>query len=363
MSKSIMSTRLDHYRLLGHSGLRVSPLCLGTMTFGAAADWRAEESETETMLSAYAEAGGNFIDTANTYGDGESERLVGRWLKDRRDTMVVGTKYAVARKKGDPNSGGNHRLSMIRSVEASLRSLGTDRIDLLYLHMWDFRTPADEILRAFDDLIRAGKVQYIALSDTPAWEASRMQAIAELRGWTRFAGYQAGYNLLERTAERDVIPMCRKLGIGVLPWSPLAGGVLTGKYSRRQLDKDADALTGRGQINRSSKRLTERSFAIAEVVSEISEELGHTPAQIALAWTMRDEAITAPVIGARTVDQMRENLGALEVELTADALTRLDEVSAIDLGFPHGLLGARVQERLFGDAVVEARDRRAGRDE
>ena len=358
-----MPTQLDHYRLLGHSGLRVSPLCLGTMTFGAAADWRADESEADAMLSTFADAGGNFIDTANTYGDGQSEHVVGRWLKSRRDGMVVGTKYSVARKKGDPNSGGNHRLSMVRSVEASLRALRTDRIDLLFLHMWDFRTPADEILRAFDDLVRDGKVQYVALSDTPAWEASRMQAIAELRGWTRFAGYQAGYNLLERTAERDIIPMCRKLGIGVLPWSPLAGGVLTGKYNPSDFSADTGELSGRGAINSSSKRFTDRSLAISNVVSEIAVEMDCTSAQVALAWARRDEAITAPVIGARTMKQLRDNIGALQIELSIEALARLDEVSSTDLGFPHDLLAAGVQERLFGGVEIERRDRRPGRDD
>lgn len=358
-----MPIGLDHYRLLGKSGLRVSPLCLGTMTFGAAADWRADEKDAPTMLSAYAHAGGNFVDTANTYGDGESEHVVGRWLEGRRDDIVLGTKYSVARTKGDPNSGGNHRLSMVRSVEESQRALRTDRIDLLFLHIWDFRTPAEEILRAFDDLVRAGKVQYVALSDTPAWEASRMQAIAELRGWTRFVGYQAGYNLLDRTAERDVIPMCRKLGIGVLPWSPLAGGVLTGKYSREDFDADKAELSGRGAINRSSRRFTDRSRAICGALGEIAVELDRNSAQIALAWTMRDKSITAPVIGARTMEQLEDNLGALDVDLPAEALARLDDVSRIDLGFPHELLAASVQERLFGDVTVEPHERRAGRDD
>lgn len=350
-----MPTQLDHYRLLGRSGLRVSPLCFGTMTFGKVDGWGCTEDEAHAMLSAYADRGGNFVDTANMYGGGESEAVLGRWLAGRRDTMVVSTKYSLARTQGDANAGGNHRKSMVRSVEESLAALGTDYIDLLFLHMWDFRTPVEEVLRAFDDLVRAGKVQYAALSNVPAWQASRMQAIADLRGWTPFVGFQMSYSLIERTPERDLIPMCREMGMGVLPWSPLGGGVLTGKYSSGNLKAQSGGLNSREAINRATGRLSERSLAIADEVKVIADEMGATPAQVALAWTMRDAVVTAPVLGVRTMDQLEDNLGALELTFDDDQIARLDQASSIDLGFPHDMLASSMQRHVFGGVEVERR--------
>lgn len=309
-----MPTQLDHYRLLGRSGLRVSPLCFGTMTFGKVDGWGCTEGEAHAMLSAYADRGGNFVDTANMYGGGESEVVLGKWLASRRDAMVVSTKYSLARGRGDANEGGNHRKSMVRSVEQSLTALGTDYIDLLFLHMWDFRTPVEEVLRAFDDLVSAGKVLYAGLSDVPAWQASRMQAIADLRGWTPFVCFQMSYSLIERTPDRDLIPMCGEMGMGVLPWSPLGGGVLTGKYSIDDLKAQDNAdLNSREAINRATGRLSERSLAIADEVKAVAAELGATAAQVALAWTMHNPAVTAPVLGVRTMKQLEDNLGALAV--------------------------------------------------
>ena len=352
-----MTMQLDHYRLLGRSGLRVSPLCLGTMTFGQPGAWGSSDEEAHQILSAYADAGGNFLDSANIYGEGRSEAVLGAWLQHRRHTMVVGTKYSLARQQGDPNSGGNHRKSMVRSVEQSLAALGTDYIDLLFLHMWDFRTPADEILRAFDDLVRSGKVLYIALSDTPAWQASRMQAIAELRGWSQFIGFQASYSLIERTAERDIMPMAREMGMGVLPWSPLGGGVLTGKYAQGDLAAPQDGTLGsRAAINRATGRLSDRSLAIAGEVHAVADELGATPAQVALAWTLTNRAVTAPVLGVRTIAQLQDNLGALAIEFDPAQLERLDRASAIPMGFPHDMLGSPMQRRRFGSVEVERRD-------
>jgi aryl-alcohol dehydrogenase-like predicted oxidoreductase len=233
--------KLDDYRLLGRSGLRVSPLSLGTMTFGPDWGWGSDENESRRIFDTYVDRGGNFIDTASVYTDGSSEKLVGAFAREKRNRLVIATKFTCASVKGDPNSGGNHRKNMVQTVEQSLKRLGFDAIDLLYLHAWDGTTPVEEVMRAFDDLVRAGKVHYIGISDTPAWQVARMQTLADLRGWAPFVALQVEYNLVQRTAERDLLPMARALGLGVTPWSPLASGVLTGKYTARDLDHRAEA--------------------------------------------------------------------------------------------------------------------------
>ncbi|MEV0407541.1 aldo/keto reductase [Actinoallomurus sp. NPDC050550] len=362
-----MAASLDTYRLLGRSGLRVSPLALGTMTFGSDWGWGADKDEARRIFDTYVDRGGNFIDTANQYTEGTSERLVGEFSRDKRERLVLATKYTLTTRPGDPNSGGNHRKSMVRSVEDSLRRLGTDYIDLLYLHAWDGTTPVEEVLRAMDDLVRAGKVLYVGISDTPAWQVSRMQAIADLRGWSPLIALQIEYSLIERTVERDLVPMAREMGLGVIPWSPLASGVLTGKYTRADLAHEgasADAVGTRKNVAAANGALTERGLAIAEVVKKVAAGMDTTPSRAALAWTMRDPAVTAPIIGARTVAQLEDNLGALDLSFTEGALAELDEVSAIELGFPHDFL-ARPMTRnvMFGDVRFErAADRaRAGR--
>lgn len=353
-----MSLTLDTYRQLGRSGLRVSPLALGAATFGNDWGWGAEQDEARKLFDLYVERGGNFIDTAVTYTNGTSERMLGEFARDRRDSLVLATKYTTLRRPGDPNSGGASRKSLFGAVETSLRQLDTDYIDLLYLHVWDATTPVEEILRGLDDLVQRGKVLYVAISNTPAWQIARMQTIADLRGWSPLAALQLEYNLVERTGERDLIPMARELGLGTVLWSPLAGGVLTGKYGREDLTA---APSGQGESARKGFNLahggvTERSLAIVDVVKEVADELGRTPAQVGLAWTLRNPAVTAPIIGARTAGQLEENLGALEVGLTPSQVARLDEVSAIDLGFPHAMLASdhiRVQTR--GDLKIQAR--------
>lgn len=350
-----MATQLDNYRLLGRSGLRVSPLTLGTMTF-AADGWGSSDEEAARMVDTYLDRGGNCIDTANYYGGmGGSESLLGRLLHGRRDRTVISTKYSLTTQPGNPNASGNHRRNMVRAVEDSLRRLQTDYIDLYYLHMWDFRTPGDEILRAFDDLVRAGKILYIGISDTPAWQVSRMQMMAELRGWSQFCALQVSYSLIERTVERELIPMARETGLGVCPWSPLGGGVLSGKYSAADLAAAAGTTISRKAINVVTGRLSEHNLGIARVVGEVAAELGKTSPQVALAWTLRDRAIASPVIGARTPAQLDDNLGALEVEFTAEQLHRLDAVSAVPLGFPHEMLAAPANAMAFGGVTVEAR--------
>src|SRR6266567_2650530 len=258
---------LDSYRLLGCSGLRVSPLALGTMTFG----WGTDRDVARAIFDAYVGRGGNFVDTANGYANGTSEEMVGELAEPRREELVIATKYSMPMRSGDPNSGGNTRKSMVRSVEDSLTRLRTDYIDLLYLHIWDGNTPVEEVLRAMDDLVRAGKVLYVGISDIPAWQVSRMQAIADLRGWAPLAALQIPYNLIERTVEGDLIPMAETLGLGVVPWSPLAGGVLTGKYRRSDLDAPDEPGAGGPPASRRSVAvangfLTARGLDVAEVV-------------------------------------------------------------------------------------------------
>ncbi|WP_103340840.1 aldo/keto reductase [Amycolatopsis sp. CA-126428] len=350
-----MSLTLDTYRLLGRSGLRVSPLALGTATFGTEWGWGAEEDDARKLFDTYVERGGNFVDTAPTYTDGSSERLLGEFARDHRESLVLATKYTTLRRPGDPNSGGPHRKSLFASVEASLRQLNTDYLDLLYLHVWDFTTPVEEILRGLDDLVRQGKVRYVAMSNVPAWEVARMQAIADLRGWSPLIALQVEYNLVNRAAERDLIPMARAMGLGVTPYSPLAGGLLTGKY------RHADLTATSGERNRKSFNaglglVTERSLAVADVVQEVAAELGRTPAQVGLAWPLQNPGVTAPVIGARTLAQLEDNLGALEVAFTASHLARLQEVSAIELGYPHDVLASdHLRRATRGDLVIEAR--------
>lgn len=346
--------QLDDYRLLGRSGLRVSPLALGTMTFGVQQGWGTDATEAEKIFDLYAERGGNSIDTANFYAGGESERVVGKLVRNKRNRFVIATKYSLTMNPGDPNASGNHRKNMMQSVEDSLRRLETDHIDLLYLHAWDARTPVDEILRAFDDLVRSGKVQYIGLSNTPAWQASRMQAIAELRGWSPLVALQISYSLAERSGERDLLPMAHEMGMGVLPWSPLAGGVLSGKYQQKDLTEISKA-SARKDMNVSSGRLSEHSLTIAEAVRKVSQEMNCTPAQLALAWTLLNPAVASPVLGVRTLAQLQDNLGALDVNFSVDQIAQLDAASRIDLGIPHTMLAADVMDRMFGGVKVERR--------
>ena len=347
---------LDNYRLLGRSGLRVSPLSLGTMTFGMPG-WGTDLAEARRMVDTYAERGGNFIDTANFYAQGESERMVGALVKDRRQQMVVSAKYSLTMRKGAPTACGNQRKNMMQAVDDSLARLQTDYIDLLYLHLWDNRTPVEEILRAFDDLVRAGKVLYIGISDTPAWQVSRMQAIADLRGWSPLVALQVPFNLTERTVEREFMPMAQEMGLGVLPWSPLAGGVLTGKYSRDDLAKKPEGISSRKDINIATGRLTAAALEVADVVSTVANELDCTPAQVALAWTMQNPAVVSPIIGARTLAQVEDNLGALDVRFNEDQLARLGDVSAVEPCFPHNMIDSGPAEIMFGGIKVEPRRR------
>jgi aryl-alcohol dehydrogenase-like predicted oxidoreductase len=317
------------YRLLGHAGLRVSELSLGTMTFGADWGWGADRDESKKQFDAYAALGGNFIDTANRYTEGTSERLIGDFIAADRDHWVVATKYTLFDRKGDPNFSGNHRKNLMRSVKASLERLRTDHLDLLWVHMWDFTTHPDEIMRALDDLVRQGTVHYIGISDTPAWIVSQCNTLAQLRGWTPFAALQLRYSLIDRTAERDLLPMARAFDLAVTPWSVLGAGVLTGKYNA---NPDAQGRAAKGAARQT------RNLAIAAVVQQEAARLGATPSQVAIAWAMAQPGVILPILGARNAAQLEDTLGALDVTLDAQALAALDDASRIEPGFPHDFL-------------------------
>lgn len=332
-------TTLTDYRLLGRSGLRVSPLSLGAMTFGDSWGWGADKKTSRRLFDTYVGAGGNVVDTANIYTDGQSETFLGEFVKGRRESVVLATKYSGTRNPSDPNAGGGNRKSLVGSVEASLRNLGTDYIDLLYLHTWDGLTPGDEIVSALSELVRSGKVLYLGVSDAPAWEISRMQTIAELRGWPSFAALQVEYSLIERTTERDLIPMAADLGLGVIPWSPLGGGVLTGKYTSADLQSAGSDRPGTRRDHAvASQALNQRGLAIADAVVEVATDLGATAPQVALAWTLQNPAVVSSLVGARTTEQLQDNLAALDIEFDDEHLRALDEVSAIAPGFPHEFL-------------------------
>ncbi|MDR7275220.1 aldo/keto reductase [Catenuloplanes atrovinosus] len=352
-----MPLTLDSYRLLGRSGLRVSPLALGTATFGTETGWGAGKDDARRLFDRYVELGGNFIDTAVGYGSSES--LLGEFIRGRRESLVLATKYSTLRRPGDPNSTGGSRKNLAASVRTSLERLGTDYLDLLYLHVWDFTTPVEEILRGLDDLVRQGRVLHVAISNTPAWQIARMQTIADLRGWSPLAAVQLEYNLVERTAERDLIPMARELGLGVVPYSPLAGGVLAGRYDRADLAGVTPGDGTRKAFNAAALgTVTARNLDVADVLKEVAAELGCTPAQAGLAWVLRNPDVTAPVVGARTPAQLEDNLAALAVDLTAAQLSRLDQVSAVDPGQPHALLaGDHIRSVMRGDMKIPT-DRR-----
>ncbi len=332
------------YKLLGRSGLRVSELALGTMTFGEEWGWGASREESLRMFAAYAEAGGNFIDTANRYTEGTSERFVGEFVRSDREHFVVATKYTLFMRRDDPNFSGNHRKNMVQSLEASLKRLGTDYIDLFWVHAWDFMTPIEEVMRGLDDLVRAGKVLYVGISDTPAWIVSRANTIAEMRGWSPFVGLQIRYSLIDRTAEADLLPMARALDLGVTPWSVLGAGVLTGKYNQERKPDQGRAKEGAATV--------ERNLTIAGEVIAVAEEIGCTPSQVAISWVRRQPGVIIPLLGARNLEQLRDNLGALEVPLTDEQTARLSEASRIDPGFPHNFLASEsIQDIVHGGTL------------
>lgn len=320
------------YRLLGRSGLRVSQVALGTMTFGPGADWSRPEEECRAIFDAYVEAGGNFIDTANMYTGGESEKIVGRLVAPDRDRFVIATKYANAVPGADdPNAAGVHRKSLMRSLDASLQRLGVDYIDLYFVHWWDFTTPVEEVQRALDDAVSAGKILHVGLSDVPAWVVSRAQAFADLRGLVPITAMQLEYSLVQRSIEREHLPLARARDIGVMAWSPLAGGILTGKYTRGGFDDSAKRMD-----SMQLQPLHERNRRIAEALDAIADGLGATSGQVALAWMMSRGVV--PIVGATRPGQLRESLAAAAIRLDEKTLAALDAESAFDAGHPYNML-------------------------
>ena len=323
---------LDHYVTLGRSGLRVSPFCLGAMTFGEDWGWGSSVADSETILTAFLDRGGNFIDTAPNYQKGHSERIIGDYVRTRgvrRDQLVIATKFFASLFPGDPNAGGASRKSLVAACDESLRRLQTDYIDLYWMHVWDRFTPIEETMRALDDLVAAGKVRYIGFSDTPAWKTAQAQGAAICRGWTPLVALQVEYSLVERTVEGELISMAVELGLGVTPWSPLRGGVLTGKYTRETPDR---VESGRGEQVRAS--LNDRTFSILDELRRISTETGVTPAAVALAWLRSKSGVASPIFGARTIEQLEQNLAGLDVPLQAVHISALDTVSEPVLPFP-----------------------------
>ncbi|MDQ1043278.1 aldo/keto reductase [Streptomyces sp. V4I2] len=338
------------YTLFGKTGLRVSELSLGAMTVGDDLGWGADKETSARILDAYADAGGNFVDTANIYTGGSSERILGELLEGRRDEFVLASKYTCGIREGDVNAAGNHRKNLVQSVEASLERLRTERLDVLWVHARDNFTPVEEVMRALDDLVRTGKVLYVGVSDWPAWEIAQANTLAELRGWTAFAGSQLRYNLLERTPERELLPQARAFDLAVLAWAPLAAGKLTGKYRRGES----------GRLDLWDDRPTSQEEDVISAVLDIAEQGGWSPAQVALAWLLGRPGNVVPIVAATKESQLADNLGCVDVRLDADAVARLDEVSAASLGFPHDFVREpAITGTIYGDRWSEIDDRRS----
>jgi aryl-alcohol dehydrogenase-like predicted oxidoreductase len=371
------------YYLLGKSGLRVSEICIGAMTFGEEWGWGASKQDSRRVFDAYVDAGGNFIDTANNYTGGTSEKHVGEFIASDRNRFVLATKYTSNTRRGDPNAGGNHRKNMVQSLEASLKRLNTAYIDLYWVHAWDPMTPIEEMMRALDDMVKSGKILYAGISDAPAWVVSQANTLASLKGWTEFIGIQIEYSLIERTSERELLPMASALDVGVTAWSPLSGGVLTGKYRRKRnkdqygSDNDTKKMLSKEEegsrlnVVASSEManalLKDRNLIIAEEVSKIANDVGRTPAQVALNWIRQQKLLRQqrqskiiPIIGARNTSQIKDNLACLEFELSNEQMQRLNEVSKIELGFPHDFLAANfIKDIIYGGTYWSIYDHRA----
>jgi aryl-alcohol dehydrogenase-like predicted oxidoreductase len=326
---------LDHYVTLGRSGLRVSPLCLGAMTFGEDLGWGSSVEESQKIIDRYVELGGNFIDTANFYTKSHSEKILGDHVgrhPARRDRLVLATKFSGNLYPGDPNGGGSGRKSIVAACESSLRRLQTDYIDLYWLHNWDAHTPIDETMAALDDLVRGGKVRYLGVSDTPAWKVAEANVTARFRGWSAFIGLQIEYSLLERTVEQELVPMARELGLGITPWSPLKSGALSGKYTRKnagQVKADRGFFVD-GAIN-------EKTYRIVDELDVIAKAHDSTVARVAIAWPQAQPGVTSTIIGARRLAQLEDNVKSLDVKLTAEELSRLGELTKPTFGFPQNM--------------------------
>jgi aryl-alcohol dehydrogenase-like predicted oxidoreductase len=322
------------YRLLGNSGLRVSEATLGTMTFGEDWGWGSGKDESRKVYDAFREAGGNFIDTANVYTNGTSELFLGEFMEGHRQSMVLATKYSNAMPGMDPNAAGNHRKSMMQSIEKSLKRLKTDYIDLYWVHIWDQITPVEEVMRGLDDLVRQGKILYVGISDAPAWWVAQANTLAGLRGWFPFIGLQIEYSLIERTVERELIPMARALNVGVVAWSPLSGGILTGKYHG---NGSSEAGRMNSEMMKGFMPDQQRAERVVAAVKTVSAQIGRSIAQVALAWLRYRVVPVIPILGARKLSQLQDNLASFDLALSPEQIKILDEASRIEPGFPQSM--------------------------
>jgi aryl-alcohol dehydrogenase-like predicted oxidoreductase len=340
---------LRKYRLLGNSGLRVSPLCMGTMHLADPS--MIDKATARRLLERFMDLGGNFFDTSPLDERGTSESWLGEFLAHQRSRAVIMTKFGGCTNPSDPNSGGNHRKCLVQSLDASLRRLGTPYVDVLLVHIWEYRTPVEEVMRSLDDIVRAGKALYVGISDTPAWKVAQCNTLAQMRGWSPFIGMSTQYSLVERTAERDILPMASDLGIGCLPWGVLSQGLLSGKYNHLSVPDGQEALSKLSRLTgREEQRAivgidsyrpkavlrdwNERNYQIAHAVGAAAAACGRTPAQVAINWVANRPAVTAPIFSARSREQLDDVLGSLDFQIPQSQLAALDEVSSIDLGFP-----------------------------
>ena len=344
------------YYTLGNSGLRVSRLALGTMSFGDDWGWGADESSSRQLFDQFLEAGGNFIDTADLYTNGNSEKMLGQFVKDSnsRDRVVIATKFSYNAEPGNPNAGGNGRKNIMRAVEGSLQRLGTDYIDLYILHTWDTVTPAAEVMRTMDDLVRSGKVRHVGLSDVPAWYAAQAQTIAHERHLEPLSTLQLEYSLAERNIEFEFADLAQHLGMGIMVWSPLASGLLSGKYKPSKGGPEGDgrlaALADSG--NPAFNKFTEKNWEIVEELEKVASELGRSMAQVAVNWVANRPGVASVLVGATKLHQLEDNLGALEFEIPAELRQRLDAVSQPETRFPYTFFGNELQSMIHGGTTV-----------
>ncbi|MFS8047411.1 aldo/keto reductase [Rhizobium sp. BR 314] len=344
-----------NFYTLGNSGLKVTRLALGTMTFGTEWGWGADKETARAIFNAYVDADGNFFDTADAYTGGTSETWLGEFIAERglRDDAVIATKFTMNLSARTPNAAGNGRKNILRAVEGSLKRLNTDYIDLYLLHCWDRLTPPEEVMRTFDDLVQSGKVLHVGLSDVPAWYASRAQAVAEYRGYEPLSALQLEYSLAERNIENEFVPFGTRYGAGVMAWSPLASGLLSGKYRAGEVRQvDGRLETVRGTTNPGFQKFTERNWAIVAELEKVSAELGRSMAQVAVNWAMTQPGIASIIIGATRLEQLKDNLGALEFTIPAELRQRLNEVSALQSTFPYSFFGPEIQGSMTGGQTV-----------
>jgi len=344
-------TTLDSYRLLGRSGIRVSPICLGCMTFGEQWGFGANSEDSRKVYDLYRAKGGNFFDTANLYTNGDSERFLGEYIQSHRSEVVVATKFSgnddamraaagALKGRANPNAGGNGLKNLAQTVDGSLKRLGVSAIDLFYLHFWDNSTPVEQIVRGLDDVVRSGKAHSVAISDAPAWVIARANTIAEFRGWSPFVALQTRYSLVERSFEGDLHDLTTAFGLATVPWGILAEGFLTGKHAKENLGATGRQNALQGTVGE------DKNWAILEEVKQVAKEVGKTPAQVSINWLLK-KGITSPLVGAKNEAQLQDNLGALDFTLTEEQFQRLNTVSAPNLAFPFSFLH---RARLFADA-------------